>query len=297
MEIRHLKYFQMVASVLNISHAAVRLNISQSSVTRAIQELEEEAGTALLSRNSTGVTLTASGQKFFVHSNRILALLNDALRDIRCDTESCMKINVGFCPGILALEFVESLRDSDFDVSAMRFFEFDLQEQINALRNEKIDVALVRYSNGMYVDKNYEDFSFIIFKQLRMYAVLPVTHRLAGKKSISLIDLRNESFVTLSDAQYEYTKNIFFEFCDIAGFIPHISMESNGSLAALATIAAGSCVGIFPKSIVSTTLPGIVYIPIQDYDFSVEVSCIYKKDEKRAHTLEFIKALKAHFEK
>ena len=297
MEIRHLKYFQQVASTQNISHAAILLNISQSSVTRAIQEIEDEAGASLLCRNSTGVTLTAAGKKFFTYTNRILALVNDALRDVRCEYEQCKRVNIGFCPGILAFELIEALRSNAYDVSALHFFEFNFQDQIRALRNEDIDIALVRYSNGMHFDKNYADLSYIPFKRLRVHAVLPVTHRLAGKKSFSLEELRNEVFVTLPEPQYGIARKVFLNNCESAGFVPRMVVESNGFLAALATIAAGSCIGLFSKSIVSATLPGLVYVPISDEGCYIENSCVYKKNEKKPHALEFINVLRSCFDK
>ena len=297
MEIRHLKYFQMVASVGNISHAAELLNISQSSVTRAIQEIEDNAGVSLLCRNSNGVTLTAAGKKFYTYANRILALINDALCDVRCECEPCKKINIGFCPGIIAFEFIEALRSNEYAVSALHFFEFDFHDQIRVLRNGQLDVALVRYSNGMDFDDNYADLSYIPFKRLRVYAVLPVTHRFAGKKSLPLEELRNEVFVTLPGPQYVIAKKVFLDICDSGGFVPRIALESNGFLAALATIAAGSCIGLFSKSIVSTTLPGLSYVPISDEGCYIEISCVYKKNEKKPHALEFINVLRSCFDK
>ena len=293
MEIRHLKYFQMVASMGNISHAAELLNISQSSVTRAIQEIEDKAGASLLCRNSNGVTLTAAGKKFYIYTNRILALVNDALRDVRCEYGSCEKINIGFCPGIIAFELIEVLRSNGYDVSALHFFEFDFHDQIRALRDEQLDVALVRYSNGMDFNGNYKDLSYIPFKRLRVHAVLPVTHRFAGKKNLSLEEVRNEIFVTLPESQYGIARKVFLEVCESAGFVPRVALESNGYLAALATIAAGSCIGLFSKSIVSATLPGLVYVPISDEGCFIEISCLYKKNEKRLHALEFINMLRS----
>ncbi len=48
MELRHLRYFQAVAETLSFSHAAERLRIAQSAVSRQIAALEQELGVQML---------------------------------------------------------------------------------------------------------------------------------------------------------------------------------------------------------------------------------------------------------
>ena len=50
MELRQLKYFIKVAELKNFSEAAQQLNISQSTLSQQIRQLENELGVNLLLR-------------------------------------------------------------------------------------------------------------------------------------------------------------------------------------------------------------------------------------------------------
>ena len=52
MELRQLKYFVKVAETLNFSEAAKVLNVTQSTLSQQVKQLETEIGTQLLLRSS-----------------------------------------------------------------------------------------------------------------------------------------------------------------------------------------------------------------------------------------------------
>lgn len=58
-----LRYFLEVSQSLNISRAAERLNVGQSTISQAIQRVEGILGVPVFDRFKTGVQLTTSGKK------------------------------------------------------------------------------------------------------------------------------------------------------------------------------------------------------------------------------------------
>ena len=65
MELRQLKYFVKVAEMKNFSEAARLLNVTQSTLSQQIKQLEGELGVELFTRNSHHVDLTELARNFF----------------------------------------------------------------------------------------------------------------------------------------------------------------------------------------------------------------------------------------
>lgn len=72
MELRHLRYFRVLAEELHFTRAAQMLNITQSTLSHQIIQLEEELGAPLFHRRSRAVHLTSSGELFLSHAKLIL---------------------------------------------------------------------------------------------------------------------------------------------------------------------------------------------------------------------------------
>ncbi|USD35905.1 LysR family transcriptional regulator [Ferrimonas sp. SCSIO 43195] len=71
-EIRHLRHFNMLCQKGSFSSAADALHLSQPSLSRSIQRMEELLDAPLLDRSRAGITLTSCGQLVHRHSERIL---------------------------------------------------------------------------------------------------------------------------------------------------------------------------------------------------------------------------------
>lgn len=74
MELRELKYFLAVAQEQSITKAAEYLYISQPSLSRQMQNLEQQLGTPLFERGSRKITLTEAGRLFKQRAEEIVAL-------------------------------------------------------------------------------------------------------------------------------------------------------------------------------------------------------------------------------
>ncbi|TVR06234.1 MAG: LysR family transcriptional regulator [Salinarimonadaceae bacterium] len=82
MDLRTLRYFQVVAECGSYSRGAELLRISQPAVSRAVRLLEEELGRAVFQRNGHGVTLTDPGRVLLERAQSILRQIDQLKGEI-----------------------------------------------------------------------------------------------------------------------------------------------------------------------------------------------------------------------
>jgi DNA-binding transcriptional LysR family regulator len=78
-----LRTFVLVAEQKSFAEAARRLRASPTAVSRAIAQLEDELGVALLRRTTRSVGVTSEGAAYLERCRRILDDLDDADRSVR----------------------------------------------------------------------------------------------------------------------------------------------------------------------------------------------------------------------
>ncbi|MBF8740787.1 LysR family transcriptional regulator [Pseudomonas guariconensis] len=80
--LREIQAFVSVAHKRSFVAAARSLGRSPSSVTRAVQALEDNAGAKLLNRSASTVTLTEAGERLLPHAERLLDVQRDAADEL-----------------------------------------------------------------------------------------------------------------------------------------------------------------------------------------------------------------------
>jgi LysR family cyn operon transcriptional activator len=77
METRHLRYFLAVAATQHMTRAAEQVNVTQSTLSHQIRQLEELLGTVLFDRVGRGIRLTQAGEVFRGFAQRALKEIED----------------------------------------------------------------------------------------------------------------------------------------------------------------------------------------------------------------------------
>lgn len=78
MDLVALEIFRTVAQEGSVTRAAEQLGRAQSNVSTRLQQLEEQLGAALFTREGRGMQLTPAGQTLLAYAARLLALAEEA---------------------------------------------------------------------------------------------------------------------------------------------------------------------------------------------------------------------------
>jgi DNA-binding transcriptional LysR family regulator len=147
-EIRQVRCFLAVAELRHFGRAAEQLHIVQPAVSQQIRRLERELGVDLFSRTTRTVELTAAGETFLGHAERIVDAVGDASQAIRQMGTSSSTLRVGTSSGLgdlLQQSLEEIARHSpDRTVDLIRVPE---QQRLKQLIQGKLSAAIVRAAN------------------------------------------------------------------------------------------------------------------------------------------------------
>lgn len=78
-----LRGFEASARRMSFTLAAAELNLTQSSISRQVAELERQVGTALFARQTRSLALTAAGHRLFQAAQQALKQVDRAVDDVR----------------------------------------------------------------------------------------------------------------------------------------------------------------------------------------------------------------------
>ncbi|MGO4103840.1 LysR family transcriptional regulator [Leifsonia sp. YAF41] len=195
METRKLDCFIAVARDLHFGRAAERLYMNQSTLSESIRSLEREIGGTLFERTSRRVALTPLGDALLREMEPALIALNGSLQEAqRRARGDKFELTVGYLGGgfyELNGPMVSEFERFRPDVK-MLFLELSYLDQIAAISDGTVDVALVRLPVGLPDLRR----GAILFQDPRMLAV-PAGHRLAQSGLVDPEELQYERMVRL----------------------------------------------------------------------------------------------------
>jgi LysR family transcriptional activator of glutamate synthase operon len=254
MELQQLKYFRAVAEQEHVTQAAKKLFVSQSAVSRAVTQLEQELGVSLFHRQGRAVVLSRQGKTFLENVTRAQGILEAGRRQL---TEESGKetgiVALGFLPSLGLAMVPQLLRDFRKIHPAVRFVlvQQSARELIDHLFAGGIDLCLS--TPGLFDQKDVQ-WTHLFDEELVL--TVPRKHRLASQRTVRFNELNKETFLTLSPGNT--LRVILEQACAKASISPQIAFESTDVSTLRGMIAAGLGIGLLPLA--PQRVPGIVEI-------------------------------------
>ncbi|MEI9983806.1 MAG: LysR family transcriptional regulator [Aliidongia sp.] len=259
MELRHLRYFVVVAEERHITRAALRLGIQQPPLSLQIRQLETELGTSLFTRTARGVVLTAAGQAFLEDARAILASVDRAAaRSVQIARGHQGRLSVGFTTSAILHPFVRRVMRAFRETYPA--IELDPHEGNAATLTRSVATGTMAAGFLRIPVDRPPGVAFVELLSEELLAVLPIGHALSGgSDALDLSQLAQENFILVRRPGAPGIYENVIAACRAAGFEPSIAAEVPHMLTNVNLVAAGFGISIVPASMREISLHDVQY--------------------------------------
>lgn len=239
MQLLQLQYFLAVASTEHMSHAALSLNITQSSLSKTIAKLEAELGVPLFDRNGKKIRLNNYGKHYVKEVERALRILQDAHEEIleMADIEDD-RVSISVMSSTILPPIIKSFYDRRPNIRIQQSILPDSVAKERLISGE-IELCI---SNTPITGPDIE---WLPILKERLDLIVPKNHRLAQFDEIDLLEAKNEHFIGYKSGLDSIS--MFEKCCLQAGFTPNIVFEGTEMSIVLQLVNEGQGITFYPQ--------------------------------------------------
>lgn len=236
-----LDFFISVVETDTFLIAAEKLHISQSNLSKQIRKLESELNIKLLDRSKRSASLTEAGVAFYQEALQLSGQYHQTLKKMQQYRETIAnEIRIGTLPILAQYHLTSLIKNFSFQHPEIHLSisEVEEQELTDSLENN-FDLIIAR--------RNMFDSHSYIFHTLasdRLCVVLPSSHPLALKKSISIHEICNEKFLLMKP--YTSIYRLCTELFTDAGITPNIIRTSRME-SIISAVSVKEGIGLLPE--------------------------------------------------
>ncbi|QTF93257.1 LysR family transcriptional regulator [Halomonas sp. BM-2019] len=274
MELRHLRYFCVVAEELNLTCAAERLHMSQPPLSRQIKQLEQEVGAELFERGPRGLRLTPTGLFFQQHALQILEKVDATVEATRRMSRSQRTLfGIGFVPSVFYGQLPLLVRDlRQKDNVELSLTELTTVQQVQALKAGRIDMGFGR----LRID-DPEVEQEVLFDEPIMAAV-PCGHPLEGTTP-TLEELARYPLILFPAKPRPSMADIMLGMFRRQGLKVEVVQEANELQTALGLVASEIGISLVPEQVKRVRRDGVSFVYLADRSLTSPVLCSRRRGE------------------
>ncbi|MEU6349151.1 LysR family transcriptional regulator [Streptomyces sp. NPDC047072] len=262
-DLRQLRCLVAIVDEGTFTDAAAALGVSQAAVSRTLASLERALGVRLLRRTSREVTPTGTGLRVVAHARRVLAEVDDLVREA---VSGHTQVRVGYAWAALGRHTLAFQRRWSTAHPGTDLHLVRVNSASAGLGEGSCDLAVVRRP---LEDRRFE--SAIVGLERRLCA-MAADDPLARRRSVRLADLAGRTL--LVDRRTGTTTPQLWP----PEQRPAVE-ETHDVDDWLTVISTGRCVGITAESTANQyPRPGVVYRPVRDAE-PIAVRLVWWRDD------------------
>lgn len=241
MTFKELQYFLQIAKDQSYTRAAKHLYVSQPALSKMIKKLENEIGLPLFVMRKGQVILTDYGEALYKKAHPLIGefhALQNFVSKIKDTTSGTLR--VGITPMLAALYVIDILDQfsNDYPDVDLQIFESGSRTIREMVKSGDLDIGIC------ITGDNREKLEEIILLRNKLVLCVHRNHPLAKKRSVSLGQLKDESFNLYSSASA--LSAIINEACIKAGFIRKVNITTSSIHVLLQMTEKGNGILILP---------------------------------------------------
>jgi DNA-binding transcriptional LysR family regulator len=265
MELRHLRYFRVVAEELHFGRAAARLHMEPQPLSFQIKQLEREIGFALFSHRENRTHLTAAGGAFLADVEAILASADRAVeRAARVARGESGLLRIGSVSSMVHAFLAPAIKQfrRSFPEVALDLQTLGMAELEHALNREDLDVGFTLLP---VPDENYEAFTISCTRPI---VAVPASDPLANRGHVTWRDLDGREAIALEHCS-TYQRRMD-EALAVRGVSLRTIQRADSTEAALAFVAVGLGIALVHQLVAAPSADVVfVHLPADagEYEF------------------------------
>ncbi|KXU87997.1 hypothetical protein CR51_34870 [Caballeronia megalochromosomata] len=271
MDIRQLRTFVTVARFGSVTKAAEALHVTQPAVSGQLRSLEEELDVRLLSRTTSSVTLTQSGEALIGKAEKALEAFGafvHAARSFRGQIEG--RLRIGFVMldpaalrvGPLLAEMVARHPGLKIDLQVGRTSWLH-----DALRGAEIDAAL------LVCKTRPEGTTMKVLDEMTFRLVVPASWQDVIEGEQTLGRLANKPWIRMAPRSGH--QEVLNEILKAAAFRPVETVEADHEQTMRALVAAGVGVGLMREALAIEARDAGEVVFYGDHRATTQVAFVY----------------------
>lgn len=250
MNLRQLAYFLKIADLRSFTNAAAALFVSQPALSRQMQQLEEELGTALFIRSDRGLKLTEAGELLMLRAPSILSDISQLRNELQSIHEQEPSGSLAVGMGMALRELLTAPLISRFQA---RYPKVQLQVREGVTGPLVEDIKLGLYDCALVFElDSQEQLIAEPFVRESLLLVGPASAGLRLDQGLSIEQaLTHRLATTGSDSPLRRKTE---DAASAAGLKLQVALETNAVSIMLECVATASYFAVVPYSAISSKI-------------------------------------------